>query len=232
MQFLDVLRAMVLAVRAPWRLAAYADRRAATFFAVAVLAVTSVKVVASVYTRADPWLQAESELLTPAPKGDGQVDLSQPKRQFTAYLGGAVFTTIVSTLALAGLMMVVGRFLTDKPYSFGHAVIIVSSASSIAILGTIIETSLQLATHSMRWGPHLGIIVEPGSSPYMFAALQRVDAFALWEYLVVGMGLVRCYGLHHRYGLVVGLVVWLTTVLAFGAATSVASLIARAGITG
>jgi len=229
MQFLDVVRAMVLALRAPWRLSDYVDRRATTFFAVAVLAVTSVNVVASNYTRADPWLQAEAELLTPSPQTEGQVDLSQPKRQFTAVLGGAVFTTIVSTLALAGLMVIIGRFLTDKPYRFGHAVIMVSSASSIVILRIVIETSLQLATHSLRWGPHLGIVVDPTASPYMFAALQRVDAFALWEYLVVAIGLVRSYGLHQRYGLVVGLIVWLVTVLAFGGATSIAALIARAG---
>lgn len=225
MQFLDVFRAMVLAVRAPWRLADYADRRALTFFAVAVLCVTACKVWATYLTAEDPQLLAESALLAPSSTDKATVDIDQPKRLFTAVLGGAVFTTIVSTAVLAGLMMIVGRFLTDKFYLYRHAIIVTSGAASIAIIRVVVETSLQLLTHSSRWGPHLGIVIDPAGSPYLFAALQRVDLFGLWEYMVVAIGLVGTQGLHRRYGYIVGLVVWLATVVMLGSATVVASLV-------
>lgn len=228
MQFLDVFRAMVLALRAPWRVADFVDRRATTFFAVAVLSVTAVNVVATLNTQADARLSAEAALLTPKPEGDNAVDLRQSGRHVTAILGGAVFTTSMSIIVLAGLMMVVGRFLTDKPYRYGHAVIVTSGASAIVILRVAIETGLQLATHSVRWGPHLGIVVDPATSPHMFAALQRVDVFTLWEYLVIAIGLVRTQGLHARFGYIVGLVVWLLMIILFGGATTVAYVLSRA----
>ncbi|MBU3740841.1 MAG: hypothetical protein FGM24_00995 [Candidatus Kapabacteria bacterium] len=228
MQFLDVFRAMVLALRAPWRVADYVDRRATTFFAVAVLCVTAVNVVATLNTQADAQLSAEAALLTPKPEASGGVDLRQSGRQVTAILGGAVFTTSMSIIVLAGLMMVVGRFLTDQPYRYGHAIIVTSGASAIVMLRVVVETSLQLATHSVRWGPHLGIVVDPSASPYVFAALQRVDVFTLWEYVVIAIGLVRTQGLHDRFGYVIGLVVWLLMIILFSGATTVASVLAKA----
>ncbi len=229
MQFLDVFRAMVLAVRVPWRLAEYADRRALTFFAVAVLSVTACKVCAAYLTAEDPQLVAESALLAPSSSEQTQVDLQQPKRLFTAVLGGAVFTTIVSTAVLAGLMMVIGRFLTDRFYLFRHAIIVTSGAASIAIIRIVLETSLQLVTHSARWGPHLGLVIDPTGTPYLFAALQRVDLLGLWEYLVVAVGLVGTQGLHRRYGYIVGLVAWLASVVLLGGATGVASIVSGIG---
>lgn len=229
MQFLDVFRAMVLAVRAPWRLAEYADRRALTFFAVAVLSVTACKVWAAYLTADDPQLVAEAALLAPSSSEQTQVVLQQPKRLFTAMLGGAVFTTIVSTAVLAGLMMVIGRFLTDKLYLYRHAVIVTSGAASIAIIRIVLETSLQLLTHSARWGPHLGLVVDPAGTPYLFAALQRVDLVGLWEYLVVAIGLVGTQGLHRRFGYIIGLLVWLASVVMLGGATAVASLVSGIG---
>lgn len=229
MQFLDVFRAMVCALRTPWRLHEFIDRRATTFFAVAVLCVTAVNVGASLLTMADPQLAAEATRLTPvAPSGVDNVDLSSPQRRFTAILGGAIFTSAISTLVLAGLMMLVGRFLTDKPYRFGHAVIVTSAASSVVIIRVIIETALQLATHSVRWGPHAGMFVDPATSPHLFAGAQRADLFGLWEYLVIASGLVVTQGLHHRYGYVVGSVVWLLTIILFGGATAIAALLAGA----
>lgn len=227
MQFLDVFRAMVCALRTPWRLHAFVDRRATTFFAVAVLSVTAVNVGATMLTADDPHLVRENMALTPTMEvGKEHVDLSQPQRQFTAVLGGAVFVSSVSILVLSGLMMAIGRFLTDRPFRFGHAVIVTSSASSIVILRVIVETALQLSTHSVRWGPHAGIMVDPAASPHWFAALQRIDLFGLWEYIVVATGLVATQELHHRYGYVVGPVVWAVTIMLFGGATAIASLLA------
>lgn len=153
------------------------------------------------------------------------VPLDSAGRQFTALLGNNLLVLVLSLIISSGVYMLLARFLTSETYTFSMAMVCVSASTSIFVLGTVVTGIIHIATHSMRYGPHVGVTVDPLTSPFLFLWLQRIDAFGVWQALATGVGLTTWVGLDRRYGYVVGAVVWLTVLLVFFGISSIVSWI-------
>lgn len=210
---------------APARVQEATSQTAAAVFALSVLLVAFISVLSAITEASDIQLVAESRILTQTSaitsKPDPGLDLSLQQRQFTAALGGALVVTIISSAALAVLFLVFMRFMTNAPVTFEMALVAVSSTGLIICLDLILSTAGHLIFHTAQVGLHAGAFVSLRDSPMLFTWLQRWSVFSLWQYLAIAVALSTWSGLHARYGLVVGIVVWMLTRLIVGALTFV-----------
>lgn len=209
----------------PQRVQEATTQAATATFAVAVLLVVVVSVWAAMIENGDATLAVESQLLTQTtavlPADTTDLDMSSPQRQFTAILGGALTVTIVSTAALAGFFLIVTRFMTNAPVTYGMAIVAVASSALVQCLDLSLSSAGHIIFHTARAGLHAGAFISPIESPMLFTWLQRISLFSLWQYVAIAIALTTWGGLHQRFGLVVGFIVWIVTRLIFGALTLV-----------
>lgn len=220
MRVFTVARTMWNALRSPEQIKDATTEVATAMFAVAVLLLSAASTVAALVEEGNPALVAQSNALTysagKAPSGEAGVDLSLPQRQITGVLGGALLVTIVSSIALAGVFWVLVRFMTDAPVTYGMALTTVSATALIGVIDISVAALLHSVTSTLRAGLHLGAFVDPVEHPAMFSWLQRCSIGSLWQYLVIGIGLSTWGGLHRRFGIVTGAIVWLVVGLVMG----------------
>ncbi|MCX6141097.1 MAG: hypothetical protein NTX15_09760 [Candidatus Kapabacteria bacterium] len=226
MRIIAAGKALWHGVRAPWRVQEATSQAATAIFAVAVLLIVAVSTWCAILENGDPALVAESRTLSqltemlPVAK-DAQLDLSTPQRQFTGALGGALMVTIGTTAALAGFFLIAMRFMTNAPVTYSMAIVAVSSSAIIQGLDLLVSVAGHIYFHSARAGLHAGLFVSPIDAPMLFTWLQRISLFSLWQYIAIAIALSTWGGLHRRYGIVVGAVVWFITRLILGAFTLV-----------
>lgn len=217
----------------PKRVKQVSTDAATAVFAVAVLATALTGTFCSLWEQGHPSLVADSAVLSQqamqtAP-GSAEIDLSTPQRQFTGALGGTLIITIVSIAALAGLFMIMVRFLTNAGPTFSRAIIAVSSAALIVIVDTIVTSTLHVSLGTVRFGLHAGMFIQPTESPMLFTWLQLLSVGSIWRFIAIAVALVTWENLHWRYGIVVGLVVWTISRLAFGIMTLVGWVVGLQG---
>ena len=233
MRVLAAIRAMWFGLVDPTRISETSREAAAAVFAVAVLLVSMTNTLCALWEQGDLSLATESRILlqnsATSPVKTSQLDLSTPQRQFTAALGGALIVTIVSTVVVAGLFMFLMRFMTDRPVTFTQCIIAASAASSVLIVDTLVGSGLHLWFGTARAGLHAGAFLRPIDAPMLFTWLQRISLLSLWQYLVIAIALVRWEGLHWRFGIVTGAVVWVITRLLFGLLTLVSWIVSLQG---
>jgi hypothetical protein len=200
------------ALRSPELIKDATTEVATAMFAVAVLVLSAAATIAALVEEGDPVLVAQSNALTYssgiATDGQQGVDLSLPQRQITGVLGGALLVTIVSSVSLAGVFWVLVRFMTDAPVTYSMALTTVSATALIGVIDVAVAVGLHSATSTLRVGLHLGVVVDPVENPALFSWLQRLSVGSLWQYLVIGIGLSTWGGLHKRFGIVTGGIVW------------------------
>ena len=231
MRFVNALKALWFGLTDPRRVEKVKPETAVAVFATAVLVLSLTMTAMTFIEATDPALTAESEMLS---KGgmlqfaeEETVDLSSGQRQFTAIFGGALISSVVSLVTLAGMFWIFVRFLTDQPLTYSMAIGGVASTVGIDVARALVNLPMHLLTHTNRVGAHLGVLVDPASDPFWFAWLQRVDLFSIWQYLAVGVILTSWSGLHHRFGIVVGTVVFLVVLAVFAGFTLVAWIFAQ-----
>ncbi len=194
---------------------------ATAMFAVAVLVLSAASTTATLIEEGNPVLVAQSRALTYSSGGQTpetpELDLSLPQRQITGVLGGALLVTIISSITLAGVFWVLVRFMTDAPVTYAMALTTVSATALIGVIDTAMSVILHSTASTLRAGLHLGVLVDPVGHPAMFSWLQRLSVVSRWQYLVIGIGLCTWGGLHRRFGIVTGGVVWLIVGLVMGA---------------
>ena len=137
-------------------------------------------------------------------------------RAFTAQLGVSLITTIVGLALVALLLMLLTPFLTDQPVSYVVAMAAVSSSALIEMARLALYLPLHLLTGSMQWGFHAGAFVSIVDHPFLFTWLAKIDPIVWWQYVVMAMVLSNSIGLHYRYGLVIGTIVYLVMVAGIG----------------
>jgi hypothetical protein len=220
MRITAAMRSIWFGLVDPRRIRQTPTEAAAAVFAVAVLAVSVTGTLCTLWEQSIPSLVLDSAILSqqaPAATGSAEgVDLSLPQRQFTGALGGTLIITIVSYAALAGVFMILVRFLTNSVVSYSKAIIATSSLALVSILDSFIATGLHVATGSIQIGLHAGVGLPPSESPMLFTWLQLISLESVWRYLAIAVALVNWQELHWRYGIVVGLVVWGVTRAIFG----------------
>jgi len=228
---LSALRALWFGLVDPRRVQEVIPDTAVAVFATAVLVLSLTMTAGTLLEGGDPLLLAESSTLTGSAATmltQGDVDLTSPQRQFTAVYGGALISAIVGIAALAGMFWILARFMTDQPLTFSMSLASVGATALIEVVKALVMTPLHLLTHTNRIGLHAGVFLDPSSHPYLFAWLQRFDAFNLWQYLAAAVILATWTGLHHRYGVVIGSVVFVIVQLLFGGMTVVAWILSQA----
>ena len=195
---------------------------AVSIFSVIVLLLTAADTAATFIESSDPSLVRESAALIHAERllsNEGTVDISTPSRQFTAVMGGALVKSIVSILMLSAIGLGAARFLTSGIYGAAVALACVSAASAIELLRSVVETSMHMIFHTIRAGLHAGVFVDPSLHPFLFSWLQRIDLFGIWFYLAFAVAMVSWEGLHFKYGLVIGGVVFVVVQTVFALLT-------------
>lgn len=222
-------RALWVGLTAPYRYAEVSADSAVAIFAAAVLVLAATTTTATFIEAADPVLSAEIDLLARSQpqSGGGNIDLSSTQRQFTAVFGGALIRSIISVAVLAGMFYLLGRFLTNQPFTYSMSIGAVASAALIDVIQQLVYVPLHVLLHTSQAGAHLGAMVAPSQHPFLFAWLQRFDLFMLWQYVAIAMALGSATGLHRRYGYVVGPVIFLVVQLIFGGLTLVAWVTSR-----
>ncbi len=220
MRVFTVARAMWNALRSPEAIQEATTEVATAMFAVAVLVLSAASTIATLIEEGNPVLVAQSRALTyssGATPASPDLDLSLPQRQITGVLGGALLVTIISSITLAGVFWVLVRFMTDAPVTYAMALTTVSATALIGVIDTAVSVIFHSTASTLRAGLHLGVFVDPVGHPAMFSWLQRLSVVSLWQYLVVGIGLCTWGGLHRRFGIVTGGIVWLIVGTVMGA---------------
>jgi len=225
MQFIDVLRSMWFALVAPRRIIETRTTPVTAFFAVAVFVSTIISVGASYVEDGQPTLRAENSAFErmstskeepPSNTDAAPVDLTPPARTFTAILGGALIKSIMPIVVLAAVFFSLVRFMTNAPLTYGSAISIVSVSTSIMSAELILNTALHVLVGTTRAGIHAGVVVDPGTHPFLFMFLQNVAPIELWRYIVIASVMAQTNGLHWRYGVILGPIVWIVVILAMG----------------
>lgn len=219
MQTLAAFRALWQGLRDPRMVPTVTASTAVAIFAAAVLLMTLADTTAVYVEGGTPSLAQESAALsgrlqsTAAPATTVK---GVPQREFTAALGGALMISTVSIAALAGMLWMFMRFLTNERVAYWEALGGVSATAGIDVLQTLVITPLHVLTGTIRYGFHAGVVVDPTTHPHLFLWLQRLDLFSVWHYLAAGMVVATWRSLHYRYGLVIGAVVFVVVQAAMG----------------
>jgi hypothetical protein len=225
-QIVKALRALRDAIMHPERSCLDEHLRVVSLFAVAVLLLTMMNTIAAIIVQQYPEISQQMDMLRPSAPHDERVDV--PAREFTGQLGGALMVSMGTMLAHAALLFVLARFMLNLPATFSQSLMAVASTAGIGALGTIVLTTSQVASGTIQVGPHLGWVVSPSSSPFLFAWLQRVNVFTAWEHVAAAIGLVALYQHHRTYGLVVGFTTWIVTMVVFAGFSVLARVLAGA----
>ena len=221
MRVTKALAALVHGVRAPSRIQEVTTEAAMAVFAIAVFLVAFANTWSAIIEQGNPALVAESARLLPTatlPGGSSvpNVDLSLPQRQFTQVLGGALQKTIVPYVVMALAAMIFLRFAANAQVGFLQCLAAVSATALIDVLGIVVSTGMHLGFETTRAGLHAGVFLDPIRHPMWFLWLQSFSVATLWQFLAACIGLVTWTGLHWRYGVVIGGVVWITTRVILG----------------
>lgn len=218
MRVVKALKALIDGVIAPQRIQNVTIEAAMAVFAMAVFLVAMANTWSAITEQANPALVAESARLLPSAEAtkDAAIDLSLPQRQFTQVLGGALQKTIVPYVAMALVAMFVLRFSANAQIGFLQTLAAVSATALIDVLGIVVSTLLHLGFETTRSGLHAGVFLDPVSHPMWFLWLQSFSLFTLWQIMAACVGLITWAGLHWRYGIVTGGIVWLVTRLVLG----------------
>ena len=223
MRVTKALAALVHGVRAPSRIQEVTTEAAMAVFAIAVFLVAFANTWSAITEQGNQALVAESAKLLPAatmplPGGSSvpAVDLSLPQRQFTQILGGALQKTIVPYVVMALAAMIFLRFAANAQVGYLQCLAAISATALIDVIGIVISTLMHLGFETTRAGLHAGVFIDPISHPMWFLWLQSFSIATLWQFVASCIGLVTWSGLHWRYGVVVGGVVWIVTRLVLG----------------
>lgn len=198
---------------------------ALAIFALAVFVLATVATFSAYVEDGSADLRAEAMVLSEygmAPSsGEEGADpvVSTATKTFITVFGGAIMMSLGKIGVLAWVFMVLGRFMTDAVISFRIALASVGATALIDLLQGLFLVPLHLALGTVRWGLHLGSLVAPTEAPFLFTWLQRIDLFSIWQYLAIGVIMAVWSGLHKKFGLVVGSVVYVVVQLLFAAVT-------------
>ncbi len=217
------LRIVLLGLISPSRVVIGSTRTALSVFALSVVLIVTSSLVAA-YIEPAPVVMASrnagndavSHTNAVGTDKDIEIDLSSPQRVFTMRLGVSIVRVMISTVLIVGLLQGMLRFLTDIPFTFTIALGAVSATSLLEVLRTVTYAVVHWLTDSVRWGLHLGVVVDPAQQPILHAWLQHLDPLIWWQY--VAMAIIACVQqqLHPRYGLVIGTAVFAVAIIIIG----------------
>ena len=221
MRVVKAFSALINGVRAPQRIQEVTTEAAMAVFAIAVFLVAFANTWSAITEQGSPALVAESARLLPASTMSGgasapAVDLTLPQRQFTQVLGGALQKTIIPYVVMALVAMIFLRFAANAQVGFLQCLAAISATALIDVIGIVVSTGMHVGFETTRAGLHAGVFVDPIAHPMWFLWLQSFSVATLWQFVAACIGLVTWTGLHWRYGVVIGAVVWVTTRVVLG----------------
>ena len=224
MRVVKAFKALLDGVVAPQRIQNVTIEAAMAVFAIAVFVVAITTVWSVDLQQGNKQLAAESARLissTSAQRGSSapQVDLSLPQRVFTQALGEALQKTIIPYVALAALAMILFRFTTNVQTRYLQSLAAVSATALIDVIGIIVATFMHLAFETTRAGFHAGVFIDPQVHPMWFVWLQTFSVASLWQLIAASVGLATWNRLNWRYGIVVGIILWVASRLVLGGFT-------------
>ena len=164
---------------------------ALALFALAVFLLAGISTISAYVEDGSPTLKAETEVLSqygmapPAPEGEQVEVVTTPGQVFISVFGGALMMSLGKIGVLAGVMMVLGRFMTNAQTSYKIALASVSSTALIDVLKGAVTIPLHLTTDTVRAGFSRGRVRKPNGSPlpvHLPAADRRVFDLAVYRH--------------------------------------------------
>lgn len=145
-------------------------------------------------------------------QADRQIDAMEKMGSMFVVFGsiGIVLMTCVSFFGAALVLWLVSKFLFSSGYSYSTYLGIYGMAAWIGILGGIITMLMMLALGSFGATPSAALFVYPDfvASNKTHAFLARLDAFAIWQAIVIGFALSKVNGKSLGLGIGTALVLW------------------------
>lgn len=124
-----------------------------------------------------------------------------------AALGSTLVQTGLIGLGVQSLMMwLIQRVLLREPLRLLAVLGVTSFAASITAIGYLINAALQLATGSITMSVSLAPLWSVTDHPFLVSYMQKVDAFWLWQYAVIGLSIASFTNNSRRMGVVVAVV--------------------------
>jgi hypothetical protein len=153
--------------------------------------------------RMHPGLVAENKaLMAPWSVRQPLPDAGGITQQFAigqAFLG-SLATAFAGIFAFGAIVWGLHWLLTRQPRRLPEITALAALASGLYAGGTLITGLIEYITGSMRLAPHLGILINPAESPFLFAPLSRMNLFYLASYICAGYAAAGAAHVEKRYG--------------------------------
>lgn len=152
----------------------------------AVLSVASVALIPGDLWRAMAEVQLQGAPL-PVPGGE------LPEGWILRFVGiwGALVGWFVWLFFVAGACALVFRVLLGDGGTFRQYLALVAHAALIVAVGSLLVLPLRLMQEDPALSLSLGTFAVFLEDGYLYRALSRIDLFALWAYVVLGLGVSR-----------------------------------------
>lgn len=126
-----------------------------------------------------------------------------------ATLASNLFRMLFGLFAFATLFWVGNRlFAPPQPTNFFSTLIIVAFSFSIDAAGTLITALLQTSFHSIIVAPSPGFLIDYSASPSIFAMLNRLNIFSIWQQIAIGIAVGSAAGMSRKMGIILGISVF------------------------
>ncbi len=154
--------------------------------------------------RQSPALIAENiQMMKPWMKnGQQQQSSTLTSLPFDQALLSTLTTSFVGILAFGFVMWIIHWALTKESKKLYEIAGMASYGSGVYAIGILCTGILAFAFGSLRWGPHLGICIDPSTYPFMFAILARINVFSILSYVLASYAMIGYSNIESRYGLV------------------------------
>lgn len=102
--------------------------------------------------------------------------------------------TVVYLLAISGLLLFCGNFILGGESNFKKVLSVVTYSSLISSLGSLLLLPLILTKKTMHVGYNLAAFMSSDANQTpLYQFLSKIDFFAIWQVVVVGIGLAVIY---------------------------------------
>lgn len=134
--------------------------------------------------------------------GPGQQASTLTSLPFDQALLSTLASSFVGILAFGFVLWLIHWALTKESKKLYEISGMASYGSGVYAIGILCTGILSFAFGSLRWGPHLGICIDPSATPFMFAILARINIFSILSYVLASYAMIGYSNIESRYGLV------------------------------
>lgn len=132
--------------------------------------------------------------------GPGQQASTLTSLPFDQALLSTLTTSFIGILGLGFIMWLIHWALTKESNKLYEITGVISYGSGVFALGTLVTGIMAFAFGSLRYGPHLGVLLEPAAHPFLFAILARANVLSIASYVLSAYAMIGYSRISSGYG--------------------------------